>query len=218
MANVLVQDSSLTAIADAIRAKNGESTLYKPAEMAAAINALPTGSGGGALDFLTNETDYGVAIYQNSSETSSSRTIALPDGITFDNVKFIIGTGYQNNRAATLYNDSRFGTYIYCPDLYDKTVQDDLGTIYNACFGTFSITYSTSHFQGIDYARDYRSATRGATQSPYFYWVSYNETDNSISLYTSETHSKEIPTNLIQGYMICEYGRVAVIYDQRGVA
>lgn len=218
MANVLVQDSSLTAIADAIRAKNGESTLYKPAEMAAAINALPTGSGGGALDFLTNETDYGVAIYQNSSETSSSRTIALPDGITFDNVKFIIGTGYQNNRAATLYNDSRFGTYIYCPDLYDKTVQDDLGTIYNACFGTFSITYSTSYFQGIDYARDYRSATRGATQNPYFYWVSYNETDNSISLYTSGTHSKEIPTNLIQGYMICGYGRVAVIYDQRGVA
>lgn len=218
MANVLVQDSSLTAIADAIRAKNGESTLYKPAEMAAAINALPTGSGGGALDFLTNETDYGVAIYQNSSETSSSRTIALPDGITFDNVKFIIGTGYQNNRVATLYNDSRFGTYIYCPDLYDKTVQDDLGTIYNACFGTFSISYGSNYFQGIDYARDYRSATRGATQNPYFYWVSYNETDNSISLYTSETHSKEIPTNLIQGYMICGYGRVAVIYDQRGVA
>lgn len=218
MANVLVQDTSLQAIANAIRGKNGESTLYKPAEMAAAINALPTGSGGGALDFLTNETDYGVAIYQNSSETSSSRTIALPDGITFDNVKFIIGTGYQNNRAATLYNNSRFGTYIYCPDLYDKTVQDDLGTIYNACFGTFSISYGSNYFQGIDYARDYRSVTRGATQNPYFYWVSYNETDNSISLYTSETHSKEIPTNLIQGYMICGYGRVAVIYDQRGVA
>lgn len=218
MANVLVQDTSLQAIANAIRAKNGESTLYKPAEMAAAINALPTGSGGGALDFLTNETDYGVAIYQNGSETSSSRTLALPDGITFDDVKFIIGTGYVNNSNGTLYNDSRFGTYIYCPDLYDRAVQDDLGTVYNACFGTFSIRYSSNYFQGIDYARDYRSATRGATQNPYFYWVSYNETDNSISLYTSETHSKEIPTNLDQGYMICQYGRVAVIYDQRGVA
>lgn len=46
MANVLVQDTSLTAIADAIRAKNGTETLYKPAEMASAITAIPTGSGG----------------------------------------------------------------------------------------------------------------------------------------------------------------------------
>lgn len=46
MANVLVQDSSLTAIADAIRGKNGETTLYKPGDMAAAIIAIPTGGGG----------------------------------------------------------------------------------------------------------------------------------------------------------------------------
>lgn len=216
MAIVTTDNQYYSAIADAIRGKNGEATLYKPSEMAAAISALPTG--GGALDFLTNETDYGVAIYQNSSETTPSRTIVLPDGITFDDVKFIIGTGYINNSNGTLYNDSRFGTYIYCPDLYDRAVQDDLGTIYNACFGTFSISYGSNYFQGIDYARDYRSATRGATQNPYFYWVSYNETNNSISLYVSDTHSKENPTDLNQGYIMCDYGRVAVIYDQRGVA
>lgn len=212
MAIVTTDNQHYSAIANAIRAKNGEATLYKPSEMAAAISALPTG--GGALDFITNETDYGVATYQNSSETTPSRGIVLPDGITFDDVKFIIGTGYINNSNGTLYNDSRFGTYIYCPDLYDRAVQDDLGTIYNACFGTFSISYGSNHFQGIDYARDYSSATRGATQNPNFYWVSYNETDNSISLYVSETHSKENPTNLYQGYMICDYGRVAVIYDK----
>lgn len=212
MAIVTTDNQYYSAIATAIRGKNGEATLYKPSEMAAAIAAIPTG--GGALDFLTNETDYGVAIYQNSSETTSSRTIVLPDGITFDDIKFIIGTGYTNNSNGTVYNSARFGTYIYCPDLYDKAIQDDLGTIYNACFGTFSISYGSNHFQGIDYARDYRSATRGATQKPYFYWVSYNETNNSISLYTSETHSKETPTDLNQGYIICDYGRVAVIYDK----
>lgn len=212
MAIVTTDNQYYSAIADAIRGKNGEATLYKPSEMAAAISALPTG--GGALDFLTNETDYGVAIYQNSSETTPSRTIVLPDGITFDDVKFIIGTGYTNNSNGTVYNSARFGTYIYCPDLYDKAIQDDLGTIYNACFGTFSISYGSNYFQGIDYVRDYRSATRGATQRPYFYWVSYNETNNSISLYTSETHSKETPTDLNQGYIICDYGRVAVIYDK----
>ena len=46
MANVLVQDTSLTAIADAIRGKNGTETTYKPAEMAAAIVNLPSGGGG----------------------------------------------------------------------------------------------------------------------------------------------------------------------------
>lgn len=46
MPNVLVNDSSLTAIGNAIRAKNGETTTYKPAEMAAAITAISGGGGG----------------------------------------------------------------------------------------------------------------------------------------------------------------------------
>ena len=40
----LVKESTLTGIADAIRAKNGSTTTYKPSEMAAAIAALTTGS------------------------------------------------------------------------------------------------------------------------------------------------------------------------------
>ena len=40
MAKVLVNESSLTGIADAIRGKNGETTTYKPSEMAAAITAI----------------------------------------------------------------------------------------------------------------------------------------------------------------------------------
>ena len=44
MAKVLVNESSLTGIADAIRGKNGSTDTYKPSEMAAAITAI---SGGG---------------------------------------------------------------------------------------------------------------------------------------------------------------------------
>ena len=44
MSKVLVNETSLTAIANAIRAKNGETTTYKPAQMATAITNLPTGS------------------------------------------------------------------------------------------------------------------------------------------------------------------------------
>lgn len=45
MANVLVEETSLSNIASAIREKNGGSATYKPGEMAAAISNLPTGGG-----------------------------------------------------------------------------------------------------------------------------------------------------------------------------
>lgn len=47
MGKVLVNESSLTGIADAIRGKNGTTTTYKPSEMAAAITAITGGGGGG---------------------------------------------------------------------------------------------------------------------------------------------------------------------------
>ena len=45
MPNVLVNDDSLKAIGNAIREKNGETTTYKPAEMATAITAISGGDG-----------------------------------------------------------------------------------------------------------------------------------------------------------------------------
>lgn len=45
MAKVLVNETSLTNIAEAIREKNGLTDTYKPAEMAAAIAALEVGGG-----------------------------------------------------------------------------------------------------------------------------------------------------------------------------
>lgn len=45
MSKVLVTESYLTDIGDAIRSKNGGSTKYKPSEMAGAIKSLTGGSG-----------------------------------------------------------------------------------------------------------------------------------------------------------------------------
>ena len=55
MANVLVQDSSLTAIADAIRSKNGTTNTYKPGEMADAITNLPSGGGDSDSPFTAED-------------------------------------------------------------------------------------------------------------------------------------------------------------------
>jgi len=63
MANVLVKESSLENIADAIRSKNGQTTKYKPAQMADAITAI---SGGGDIAPTGTKT---INITQNGTVT-----------------------------------------------------------------------------------------------------------------------------------------------------
>lgn len=43
MSKVLIEDSTLTDIADSIRNKNGTETTYKPSEMSSAIDNIPSG-------------------------------------------------------------------------------------------------------------------------------------------------------------------------------
>lgn len=62
MANVLVEETSLEDIADAIRSKNGLTTKYKPSEMADAITAI---SGGGITPTGTKT----INITQNGTVT-----------------------------------------------------------------------------------------------------------------------------------------------------
>lgn len=71
MSKVMVNESSLTAIGEAIRGKNGTTNTYKPSEMAAAISSIP--AGGGNLDFSNLE----------YVQLTSSKGSDLPDLTTF---------------------------------------------------------------------------------------------------------------------------------------
>ena len=67
MAIVTINETNLTNIAEAIRGKNGETTTYKPNEMAAAIEAIQTGiEPTGEIEITENGTydvtDYATAI------------------------------------------------------------------------------------------------------------------------------------------------------------
>lgn len=79
MAKYSIQDTTLTSIADAIRNKNGESTSYKPTEMAAAIAAIQ-GGGGGSVDVepyvLTGDASY--ALSKCSTSTTEYDTNMWP--------------------------------------------------------------------------------------------------------------------------------------------
>lgn len=66
MPNVLVNDDSLKAIGNAIREKNGETTTYKPAEMAAAITAISSGGDTPTDEELTFSDNCGYLDYQGN--------------------------------------------------------------------------------------------------------------------------------------------------------
>ena len=91
MANVLVEETSLSNIASAIREKSGDSATYKPGEMAAAISNLPIGGGNDEDAFLTRsgsgdyvndriETLGGGAFYQTNYSTITLSNVKVIDG------------------------------------------------------------------------------------------------------------------------------------------
>lgn len=117
MANVVVNDTYLSDIADAIRAKNGSSDTYKPSEMADAISAI---SGGGITPTGTiNITENGtvdVTQYASASvnvPTSASDWVDVTPNLS--SVTITNGTGtahsYDSSTDALRVYSTANGTY-----------------------------------------------------------------------------------------------------------
>ena len=113
MSIVTIDDSYLTAIGNAIRAKNGATTTYKPSEMAAAINAIETGDSGILLSAYWNDTITGalsddtIIKIPYSAFTSYSSTGGVKREITsvsFSNVLTVESNAfYSNPTIQTIY-------------------------------------------------------------------------------------------------------------------
>ena len=63
MAEYLIQDTTLDAIADAINAKTGGSSAMTPAQMVTAIGTIS--GGGGSLPSVITEIDGGVRLFSS---------------------------------------------------------------------------------------------------------------------------------------------------------
>lgn len=69
MANVLVKEETMTAIADAVRARGGTSALMKPSEIPDAVSRIPSGSSGADMSLPVRFFDYdGTLLYSFSLE------------------------------------------------------------------------------------------------------------------------------------------------------
>lgn len=83
MANVFIQDSTMSAIGDAIRAKTGGTDKLLPADMAAAISGITTGGGGGSSDsgvFISALTDINCGT--TTAGVAATHTIKVPSDAT----------------------------------------------------------------------------------------------------------------------------------------
>lgn len=99
MAKVRVTESSLENIADAIRAKLGVATEYKPGEMAAAIASIPTG-GSAVLEHLS--------VTQNGTYTPGAGV----DGFDQVTVNVSGGGGHFDGDLITLLTEDQGSRWI----------------------------------------------------------------------------------------------------------
>lgn len=140
MANVLVEETSLSNIASAIRVKNGSTAVYKPGEMAAAITNLP--SGGGSSDNEDGLLENTLVNYENTTATKirddffrdSTKLVTA----TFTNVSNVGNRAFNNCKALTqvsLPNAHQVGTncFSYCPKLSNV----NLSNVERIGFGSF---------------------------------------------------------------------------------
>lgn len=184
MATYLIQDTTLSSIADAIRAKAGKSEAFTPAQMVSEIENLPTGGDDGLVDFIENNV---TGTFENS-EISKIRDFAfyncqLLQSVNLPNASHIGISAFYNCQllqSVNLSNVSYIGSsafaYCYSLQLVDLPMGNYIGgrAFYGCCnllslyLGSTSVCslYSSNAFASTPIA-GYTASTRGVYGSIY---------------------------------------------------
>jgi len=87
MSKVLVEESNLYGIADAIRSKLNSNTTYKVSQMAAAIRSIEDSSGGMPVPTATKQINengtYDVTNYASAVVNVSAQSLPSANGVSF---------------------------------------------------------------------------------------------------------------------------------------
>lgn len=171
---VLITESTLDNIGEAIREKNGESNKYYPNQMPAAIRRIPTGSGSGSI----------VAVYPILISGEHIADIVV-DGETFEiyapeQITYTEGQGIEISGGAISVSQALRNT------IAGKVDSNTLTTIVNNLNAAIAEKQDMLvQGEGITIQGNVISATGGGG-SPLPFDVVINETDNGIDLVYEE--------------------------------
>lgn len=148
MANVYLQDSTLTDIGNAIRSKTGNTDLLLPSQMPAAIQSI---SGGGSGDLP----DYSTMTTGAFTPTTGRHYITMSDfGYTstdefIDEMKLVIWMGKAQNANATQTNSNFYNcVYTFIPEQAKsrQIIDESNGTVLYPISVMAYVTTSTNLF------------------------------------------------------------------------
>lgn len=137
MANVLVEETSLSNIASAIREKSGGSATYKPGEMAAAISNLPTG--GSSSDNV--ELKIGEGLVRRYIQEGRDESSGIPETYVNTTWETIGDYAFSNMR----FTKPQFA---YRPHTYEMlyTTFSNVATIGNSAFSNVNF-FSNGYYR-----------------------------------------------------------------------
>lgn len=169
MAVGLINDSTLTSIAAAIREKNQATTTYKPSEMANAIKAIPTGGSSGGI------TQWGKLYYSSSTSKIDLSSIVS----NYSKIDFII----------TLKNStSNNFSYIYFPGLKSDFTEEYIPLLY--------LTTSDSSYYSVYSDKGYFVSPNDYTkEATYYFKKSEFEANQPLSVYYREINGTKMEKN-----------------------
>ena len=170
MAEYLIQESTLTAIADAIRAKNESSEVIDPSDMATLIESISTGGGGIALKGWVQPT--------TSQGNTLSLGVELPEA---DNFILIIYSNSHNNYVSNSYNTVILMHYngAFLRNMYGKYSQSMNNGGSSTVTGTALVEssneiFTLNHTTGTITSTASTASTTGYnfyTPKTYYHWV-----------------------------------------------
>lgn len=171
MAKVLVSESNLINIANAIRAKNGSNNEYTPGQMAAAIQAISTGSSSLWTINITQSAHQTISVAASISKSGNSSYTIGPNDIPNVIATVIPDEGYTAGFASVQQSETTFNVSATAATVTTYTVtitQSANQTITVICNGTshtasFTAPYGASWTASIAADNGYTAGTLSAS-------------------------------------------------------
>ncbi len=155
MANVIINDTNLTNIAQAIRSKNGTSTTYKVSEMASAITNLPTGGGSGSLEPTVLSGDLEMVNYQGRFDEFIQKNPTLFSTANVTNFEYgFSGSTLTRIPFSINFNGSQVANGL-TNAFSNMSNLEEMPEIHGGAYGGFNETFAyTSKLKVVEFADD----------------------------------------------------------------